>query len=441
MRESKIAARLRTVLLLISFAAAALPAAAETAPDEPVPDSVPAPAQGPGPMGSERIWGEAYYQAVADDASSSDLLDLGIAQEAGLELNLRSGTGLEFISDFVLPLNPELDTPPDAVIQQLYIRVSPFAGVTLTAGKQRLNWGTAKVFSAIDTLEVRANPLDVRSVLSGVSGLKVEILPSDWFGLSLAVLPGSTLRRSRLAARADFLAEDLGLDLGIGVVKYTYLDRDVPAAADPIPLDRAAVLSDAAWSHESLVLYEEVQLRWGRETGYQFPGMAGFENFGGRDDPVFRGVGGMMLQLELGLARPATFLLEYLYNGDGLSGVEARSFHSRHAAWLDAGLPSGDQVPAALQGIGGFRRHYVCASLTNVALDRSLLLSLTGILGIDSLFSRFEASLEWDPSQATSIVLSYELYNAFDGTGDSPTELILIPFRNRLILSVSTSFG
>ncbi len=169
--------------------------------------------------------------------------------------------------------------------------------------------------------------------------------------------------------------------------------------------------------------------------------MAGFENFGGRDDPVFRGVGGMMLQLELGLARPATFLLEYLYNGDGLSGVEARSFHSRHAAWLDAGLPSGDQVPAALQGIGGFRRHYVCASLKNVALDRSLLLSLTGILGIDSLFSRFEASLEWDPSQATSIVLSYELYNAFDGTGDSPTELILIPFRNRLILSVSTSFG
>ncbi len=439
MRESKIAAGVRLCLLLVALAAADLPAAAEAAQDEPVPESTPAPAQGP--IGSKRIWGSAWYQAVADDASSPTLLDLGIAQEAGLTLNLRSGSGLELLSDFALPLNPDLDTPPDAVIQQLYIRVSPFAGVTVSAGKQRLNWGTAKVFSAIDTLEVRANPLDVRSVLSGVSGLKVEILPSDWFGLSLAVLPGSTLRRSRLAARADFLAEELGLDLGIGIVKYTYFDRDAPAAADPAPLDRAAVLSDAAWSCESLVLYEEVQLRWGRETGYQFPGMAGFEGLGGQDDPVFRGVCGMMLQLELGLARPATFLMEYLYNGDGLSGAEARTFYSRHADWLDAGLPSGDQVPAAFRGIGGFRRHYLCLAIQNVALDRYLLLSLTGILGIDSLFSRFDVSFEWNPSQSTSVILSYELYNAFDDARDNPTELILIPFRNRLILSVSTSFG
>ncbi len=434
MHESKRAV-LGLTLLLFGFTAAALPAAAETVPDEPIP------ARGPEPMGIERIWGSAWYQAVADDASSPTLLDLGVAQEAGLTLNLRSGSGLELLSDFVLPLDPDLDASPDAVVQQLYIRISPFAGVTLTAGKQRLNWGTAKVFSAIDTLEVRANPLDVRSVLSGVSGLKVEILPSDWFGLSLAVLPGSTLRRSRLAARADFLAEELGLDLGIGVVKYTSLDRDAPAAADPAPLDRAAILSDAAWSYESLVLYEEVQLRWGRETGYRFPGMAGFEDLGGRDDPVFRGVGGMMLQLDLGLARPATFLLEYLYNGDGLSGAEARFFHSRHAAWLDAGMPSGEQVPAAFQGIGGFRRHYVSAALKNVALDRHLLLSLTGILGIDSQFSRFEVSMECNPSQATSITLSYEFYNAFDNARDNPTELILIPFRNRVILSVSTSFG
>jgi hypothetical protein len=149
----------------------------------------------------------------------------------------------------------------------------------------------------------------------------------------------------------------------------------------------------------------------------------------------------MMLSLDLGLARSPTLVLEYLYNADGLSRAEARTFRSRYLAWADAGTPAGERVPAAFQGIGGFRRHYFGAALMDIALDRNLLLGVSGILGIDSLFSRLEASIEWDPSQAASVVLSYELFRALAGAGDNPTELILIPFRNRLVLSVSASFG
>ena len=93
-------------------------------------------------------------------------------------------------------------------------------------------------------------------------------------------------------------------------------------------------------------MYEEVQLRWGRESGYQLPGMADFEDLGGRGVAVFRGVAGTMLQVDLGLTRPASLLLEYFYNGDGLSTDEARRFASLYAAWQDSGSRPASRCPA-----------------------------------------------------------------------------------------------
>jgi hypothetical protein len=367
-----------------------------------------------------------------------------VAQEAGLSVNLRSDAGLEAGADVVVPLDPDrVFSSPESVrdfVEQLYVRISPAEGVSISGGKQRLNWGTAKIFAAIDTLEVRANPLDVRPVLVGVPCIKAEIIPGDLFGFSLVLMPASELRWSRVAARMDYTAESIGLDLGIGAVKDTFLDRNVVPGSDPEKLDRVALVSDGAWSSGPLVLYEEGQLRWGRESGYWFPGMTGFNDLAGRDQAVFRGVGGTMLQIDLGLTRPATLIAEYLYNGDGLTGDEARAFAASYVSWKIAGAPDGAELPAALMGIGDFRRHSVAVALQNVALSRDLLASATAILGIDSLFGRFAGALQWNLSQETSLVLSYEYFTAFSSAADQPTEMLLIPFKNRITVSFTTSY-
>jgi len=93
-----------------------------------------------------------------------------------------------------------------------------------------------------------------------------------------------------------------------------------------------------------------------------------------------------------------------------------------------------------LATLGGFRRHYLSAALLDIALDRSVLLGVTGILGIDDLLARLGISLEWRPSQETSLMMGYELFHAFRAASDQPTELLLIPFRNRVTLAISTSF-
>jgi len=421
-------------LRLAALALAALPAISAAESSEPS-------GQGSSSKPAEtKLWGSAYFQVVAADALSAQVKKWGVAQETGLALNLRSAAGLELLSDFVIPVSLDRDLSLNTVLQQLAVRLALSDSVTLVAGKQRLNWGTAKIFSAIDTLEARANPIDVRSILAGVAGVKAVFIPTDWLSFSLVGLPASELRYSGGAARADFVAEDLGLDLGFGVVKYTHLDWSAAAGTTPEKLDRVALMSDGAWSAGSLVLYEETQLRWGRETGYQLPAMAAFNDLGGRDQAVLRGVGGMMLQLDLGLKRPALLVAEYLYNGDGLTTGESRAFAADYAAWQDSGYPSGARVPAAFTGIGGFRRHYLSAALQNVAVNRYLLLGASGILGLDSRFSRIGLSLEWDPTQQTSIAFRYEYYMAFLDGADQPTELLLIPFRHRAALTFTTSY-
>jgi hypothetical protein len=374
------------------------------------------------------VWGDAYYQAVAADSAGSPLSSVGVAQEGGLSLNVRSPTGLEVLADVVVPLEIDREITPGALVPQLFVRASPAPGVSISAGRQRLNWGTAKIFAPIDLLETRTNPLDLRPLLSGISGVKVDIFGDDRFGVSFAALPASDLRWSRAAAKVELLLDSQGIDLGLGIVKY----------GDAASSDRIGLTSDGAWTLGPLVLYDEVQLRWGRKAVYQFPGMSGLEDLGGRNEPVFRGAAGVMLPVDLGLTRPASLLVEYFYNGDGLTDAEARAFASRYAAWQEAGYPGGAVLPDAFGSLGGFRRHYAAAALRDIALDRFLLLGVTGVVGIDSLLGWLAVELDWEVIQGTSFGLRCELGHAFQI--DEPSDLLLVPFRNRLTLSVTTSY-
>jgi hypothetical protein len=133
----EIAAVLSLALLLDS----AIPARGQAA--DPAPGDRPAP-----PPRSAEVWGEAYYQVAALDSASSPS-SLGVQQEAGLSLNVRGPRGLEVLADFVVPLDADLAMSPDALLSQLFVRASPVSGVSLSAGRQRLTWGTARVFSPI----------------------------------------------------------------------------------------------------------------------------------------------------------------------------------------------------------------------------------------------------------------------------------------------------
>lgn len=425
-----------SLLLLAAPAAAAEPAPPDTTalPASPAPP----PAVLGGLLSGTRLWGSAYYQAVAADGSGFERGRWSLPQEAGLSVNVRSVGGVELLGNFVFPLDQGQDGDARTVMQQLAVRVSPGDRLTLIAGKQRLNWGTAKVFSAIDTLEPRPNPLDVRPLPPGVAGLKAVLIPTELLSFSGVALPASRPRASAFALRADLVAEDAGLDLGVGVVRYAFLDRG--AGPEPVAVARPALLTDGAWSHGDLVLYEEAQLRRGRQAGYRFPAMSGFEPLGGRDRWVFRGLVGATYQLDVGLTRPLVLLGEYLYNGDGLGASEARAFAGRLAAWQGAGFPPGAQIPDLFGGIGGLRRHYLSAGVQSLALDRYLLLSLNGILGLDGLFSRSAATLEWDPSQGTAVSVRYEYFDSFASPSRQPTELILIPSQHRITASFTASY-
>jgi hypothetical protein len=375
-----------------------------------------------------RIWGDAYYQFAAGDTMNAGDSWTG-SQESGVSLNVRTPLGLEVVGNFVVPLELDTAPSPDALIAQLFVKASPAEGMSVSAGRQRLNWGTAKVFSPIDILEARADPLDVRPFLPGVSGVKLDIFPNDRLGVSLVALPASELRWSRAAARVEYVMEDAGLDLGLGVVKY----------GDPDRSDRIGLLADSAWSVGPVVFYEESELRWGRESSYLFPGMGAVEDLDGKNDAVVRAAGGALVQVDLGLTRPATLLVEYFFNGDGFSSHEARTFASRYDEWQAAGSPAGAQVPGSLAALGGFRRHYASVALADVAVARPLLLGVSGILGIESLLGRLAVDLEWELRQGTSLAVRYEVAHALRASAHEPSELLLIPFRNRITFSISTS--
>ena len=220
-------------------------------------------------------------------------------------------------------------------------------------------------------------------------------------------------------------------------------------------LDRLAVMADAAWGLGDFTLYTEAQLRWGRETAYWMHGMDAAEAFSAnsRNQVVLRALGGVMYQLDLGLTRPISLLAEYFYQGDGLSKAEAASYRSHYQTW-QAGIEalsasdSADTVaqtsasflPPAFYGIGAFRKQYGALVLNSIALDRYLLMNASLIAGLDSGFVMGHVGIGYDFAKGTSISLGWDVWTAQYSAAEQATELLMIPYRNRLSVSISTGF-
>ncbi|MEJ2663618.1 MAG: hypothetical protein P8107_06190, partial [Spirochaetia bacterium] len=235
---------------------------------------------------TQQLWGEIGYILDLDrikegnesalsgknDGDRVDEIDRWLAgQTAYISMYFSYHNLLELGSDFTLDLNDLTSTSLPDLVKVLYISASPTSWCNITFGKQRLKWGTARVFNAIDKLETINDPFGIRSLREGVSGVKAVFTPLDWLGLSLLALPESELRWSRFAVRLDLLF--LEIDAGLGVIKYNYsnlesIDTSGTPAAITSDLDRYAVFFDAIRYFDNFGIYTEFELRWSRENEY-----------------------------------------------------------------------------------------------------------------------------------------------------------------------------
>jgi len=130
-----------------------------------------------------------------------------------LGVSARYGNNLEISAEIESDFN-ETPLTADKVLRKLSLSFSPLPMAMVTVGKQNLKWGTARVFSSIDSLLPSLDPLDPASTNRGVTGFRIELIPSSWISFSVFALPSTILRETRLALRSEILAGETDIALG-----------------------------------------------------------------------------------------------------------------------------------------------------------------------------------------------------------------------------------
>ena len=172
------------------------------------------------------------------------------SESARVGLTARYGNRLVLDAELNAPFN-RADSPisADKALRELSVKWDAGDSVVLTAGKQNLKWGTARVFSAVDSLSPALDPLDPAQTDRGVTGLRFDIIPTWWFSLAGVALPSSALDRSTVGLRAEFLAGDT--DLSFGAVRST----------DKAGTETPALFADAARFFDRWGAYAEAQAK------------------------------------------------------------------------------------------------------------------------------------------------------------------------------------
>jgi len=409
---------------------------------------------------TQQFWGEIGYILDLDrikegnesalsgknDGDRVDEIDRWLAgQTAYVSMYFSYHNLLELGSDFTLDLNDLTSTSLPNLVKVLYISASPTSWCNITFGKQRLKWGTARVFNAIDKLETINDPFGIRSLREGVSGVKAVFTPLDWLSLSLLALPESELRWSRFAVRLDLLF--LEIDAGLGVIKYNYsnlesIDTSGTPAAITSDLDRYAVFFDAIRYFDNFGIYTEFELRWSRENEYAFKDLASVYRPHNGDDylnvPVVRLTCGISYTMEE--SPYMTLMAEYFYNSEGFSNAEARQFYQSYG--LHRGLYPGDPVflPQNFGTFGSFRRHYVCLGFTGLQATGFMSVGLLVLSNPETLAFDFIPQATLDINKSVYFNLKFEYLHQFLDKDKYPSELSFLDYNFRITLAVSTNF-
>jgi len=193
--------------------------------------------------------------ATAYDAASGSWLADGssrwyTSETARVGLTARYGNRLVLDAELEAPFNrSDSYVSADRVLRELSVEWDAGDYLVLTAGKQNLKWGTARVYSSVDALSPALDPLDPDQTDRGVTGLRFDAIPTWWFSVAGVALPASILDRSTAGLRAEILAGET--DLSLGAV------RSVDAEGNETP----AVFADVARFFDRWGLYAEAQAK------------------------------------------------------------------------------------------------------------------------------------------------------------------------------------
>lgn len=317
----------------------------------------------------------------------------------------------------------------DDLLDQLALTWTANGFTILTAGKQRLSWGTARVFSAIDSLEPPLDPLDPKAKPRGVTGLKAELIPLDWMSVWVLALPAPRLDDAVLAARMDVLLEEA--DLSFGAVRsvsrpLTGLDGSIPTRGRR---ENPAVFANFAWFFDRFGFYGEAQYRLGRNRDW-FLGttLAALDSEAAW---TARLTGGLQVEFPVWLNGTLRWLTEYHFNGEGFSESEAEAFR---AAWNTRTGTATEVYPKGLSP-GAYRRHYVYSGLSGLPLAEKFTAGVSALAGLDGGLTVVSTTLFWEVGQSLGVDLNWDRFDVWNGSPDR-SELFFLPYRNRVGVSV-----
>jgi len=363
------------------------------------------------------------YSFNAQDGTGSDWV---ASQAASLGLTGRWGQSLKLEGQVKAPFDGSALTS-DALIQQLALAWNLNEWSVVTFGKQRLKWGTSRVFSAVDGLEPTYDPLHPQAVLDGVTGIKVEVLPTDWLSLSALVLPTAVLKDSKRALRLDVLWDDT--DLSAGAI------HSVASGTN-----RATFYADFARFFDRFGVYGEASVKSFRDRDWTFADASGKLGVAGPEVQwTPKATVGTQVEIPVWMNGTLRWLTEYHFNGEGFSASEASDFAGAYSRKRAAPTLTSLTVPATLS-VATFSRHYGYTGLSGLPVTEKLSLSTSALVGLDTGFFIGRGGAWYSVDQSLSVSLDYSRFDMLPGTSHNASERIFVSQTNQVTLTVTGSY-
>lgn len=326
----------------------------------------------------------------------------------------------------------------DTLVPQVFLTWNASDTLVATLGKQRLLWGTAKVFPSLDRLEPLTDPSSTRKLVPGVAGIRLEFLPTHWLAIQVLGIPEEKFTESRGALRLDFLLWDV--DMALGVVNYRGISWKEKSGSSPEALTspQAAAYTEVSWFGDRFGLYLDTQVRTSRDRDfYLFPpgDPSGLPQlFTGVSSPFWVNLtAGFQTEVPLWNREYGTLLAEYHFQGDGWDLGETKNLRPLLTGQQNGGVSLRPHV-------GTLRRHYGYLGISGVPLGGPVLGSLSLVAGPESGFWLASTALEWRLDTALSLTAGFRQAGQWLDENSYPGDLLLLSWRSQLSLGISGVF-
>ncbi|MFZ5477641.1 MAG: hypothetical protein ACOZNI_12765 [Myxococcota bacterium] len=256
--------------------------------------------------------------ALEDDLSSPSLLDLFV--DARPNDRVRAFVQGRLTHDVTVPAGGETDAfgnttlPTEVLLDQLWVKGDLWRKVYLTAGKQRIKWGTGRFWNPTDFLNAPKDPLAVFDERTGVALVKAHV-PFEALGGNVYLVAdlqeAGSPRDVGGAARAEWLfgQTEVAASAHLQDAQPVRLGADVSSGIGPLD-----VHVEGAVRHGDRAPYYRGELDF--ET-FTFP-----DEYKRKDDWIPQVVGGAEVGLRLNDEDSLYLGAEYYWNDAGYDDVD-----------------------------------------------------------------------------------------------------------------------